>query len=66
MLGPSCTDSSVARRHQPALKHLFALTEAGPWRSPPGKRMEGQDKLQIVKDKKRNMISYSNNPDDFL
>lgn len=55
--GPSCTDSSAARQHQPALIHPFVPTEAGPWRSPPGGSMEGQEKLQIVKDKKCNMIN---------
>lgn len=45
MWGPSCTDSSAARQHQPALTHPFVPTEAGPWHSPPGESMEGQEKL---------------------
>ena len=55
MSGPSCTDSSAARQHQPALTHPFVPTGAGPWHSPPGDRMEGQEKLWIC-----NMINYSN------
>lgn len=52
MLGPSCTDSLAARQHQPALTHPFVPTEVGPWHSPPGGSMEGQKKLQIVKNTK--------------
>lgn len=47
MWGPSCTDSSAARQHQPALTHPFVPTEADPWHSPPGESMEGQEKLKI-------------------